>query len=171
MIVAFIDQSHPRRRAARIIQIAWPSHRPPSRRPRGHRADQRRWRGQRTSTVAWVAGPTAIRARRPGLARSRRCFDGRSEVEVPLAAPDGRRGHDHRGKRRSDRRVDRRLPRARRQERGRAVSVQHGRADRWRCRAYAAAGQQYIAVVSGSPSNFWADQNRGAPTIFVFGLP
>ena len=36
---------------------------------------------------------------------------------------------------------------------------------------YAAAGQQYIAVVSGSPSNFWVDQNRGAPTIFVFGLP
>ena len=36
---------------------------------------------------------------------------------------------------------------------------------------YAAAGQQYIAIVSGSPSNFWVDQNRGAPTIFVFGLP
>jgi alcohol dehydrogenase (cytochrome c) len=36
---------------------------------------------------------------------------------------------------------------------------------------YAATGQQYIAVVSGSPSNFWVDQNRGAPTIFVFGLP
>ena len=36
---------------------------------------------------------------------------------------------------------------------------------------YAVAGQQYIGVVSGSPSNFWVDQNRGAPTIFVFGLP
>ena len=36
---------------------------------------------------------------------------------------------------------------------------------------YAAAGQQYIAVVSGSPSNYWVDRNQGAPTIFVFSLP
>jgi alcohol dehydrogenase (cytochrome c) len=36
---------------------------------------------------------------------------------------------------------------------------------------YAAGGQQYIAVTSGSPSPFWVDQNRGAPTVVVFGLP
>jgi len=36
---------------------------------------------------------------------------------------------------------------------------------------YAAGGRQYIAVTSGSPSPFWVDQNRGAPTIVVFGLP
>jgi PQQ-dependent dehydrogenase (methanol/ethanol family) len=36
---------------------------------------------------------------------------------------------------------------------------------------YAAAGKQYIAVASGSPSNFWVDRNPGAPTIVVFALP
>lgn len=36
---------------------------------------------------------------------------------------------------------------------------------------YAAGGRQYIAVVSGSPSNFWVDKYRGAPTIVVFALP
>jgi alcohol dehydrogenase (cytochrome c) len=36
---------------------------------------------------------------------------------------------------------------------------------------YAAGGQQYIAVTSGTPSNMWVDRNAGSPTIVVFGLP
>jgi alcohol dehydrogenase (cytochrome c) len=36
---------------------------------------------------------------------------------------------------------------------------------------YAAGGRQYIAVASGSPSNFWTERNPGAPTIVVFALP
>jgi alcohol dehydrogenase (cytochrome c) len=36
---------------------------------------------------------------------------------------------------------------------------------------YAAGGRQFIAVASGSPSNFWVDRNPGSPTIVVFGLP
>ena len=36
---------------------------------------------------------------------------------------------------------------------------------------YAAGGQQYIAVASGSPSNFWVDRNPGSPTIVVFTVP
>jgi len=35
---------------------------------------------------------------------------------------------------------------------------------------YAVAGKQYVAVASGSPSNFWVDRNPGAPTIVVFAL-
>jgi alcohol dehydrogenase (cytochrome c) len=35
---------------------------------------------------------------------------------------------------------------------------------------YAAGGRQYVAVASGSPSNFWNDRNAGAPTIVVFAL-
>jgi len=35
---------------------------------------------------------------------------------------------------------------------------------------YAAGGKQYVAVASGSPSNFWVDRNPGAPTIVVFAL-
>ena len=37
---------------------------------------------------------------------------------------------------------------------------------------YAAGGRQYIAVSSGSPSDFWViGRNSGAPTIVVFALP
>jgi alcohol dehydrogenase (cytochrome c) len=36
---------------------------------------------------------------------------------------------------------------------------------------YSAGGRQYIAVASGSPSNFWTERNPGAPTIVVFTLP
>jgi alcohol dehydrogenase (cytochrome c) len=36
---------------------------------------------------------------------------------------------------------------------------------------YSAGGRQYIAVASGSPSNFWVDQHPGSPTIVVFALP
>lgn len=36
---------------------------------------------------------------------------------------------------------------------------------------YAAGGRQYIAVASGSPSNFWTESNPGSPTIVVFALP
>ena len=36
---------------------------------------------------------------------------------------------------------------------------------------YAAGGRQYIAVASGSPSNFWVERSPGAPTIVVFALP
>jgi alcohol dehydrogenase (cytochrome c) len=35
---------------------------------------------------------------------------------------------------------------------------------------YAAGGRQYVAVASGSPSNFWVDRNAGSPTIVVFTL-
>jgi glucose dehydrogenase len=35
---------------------------------------------------------------------------------------------------------------------------------------YAAGGKQYVAVASGSPSNFWVDRNAGSPTIVVFTL-
>ena len=34
-----------------------------------------------------------------------------------------------------------------------------------------AGGRQYVAVASGSPSNFWVAGNAGAPTIVVFALP
>jgi alcohol dehydrogenase (cytochrome c) len=36
---------------------------------------------------------------------------------------------------------------------------------------YAVGGRQYIAVASGSPSNFWVERSPGAPTIIVFALP
>jgi alcohol dehydrogenase (cytochrome c) len=36
---------------------------------------------------------------------------------------------------------------------------------------YSVGGRQYIAVASGSPSNFWTERNPGAPTIVVFALP
>jgi alcohol dehydrogenase (cytochrome c) len=36
---------------------------------------------------------------------------------------------------------------------------------------YAAGGRQYVAVASGSPSNYWVDRNAGSPTIVVFALP
>jgi alcohol dehydrogenase (cytochrome c) len=36
---------------------------------------------------------------------------------------------------------------------------------------YATGGRQYVAVSSGSPSNFWVDRSPGAPTVIVFGLP
>jgi PQQ-dependent dehydrogenase (methanol/ethanol family) len=36
---------------------------------------------------------------------------------------------------------------------------------------YATGGKQYIAVASGSPSNFWVERSPGAPTIIVFALP
>ena len=35
---------------------------------------------------------------------------------------------------------------------------------------YAAGGRQYVAVASGSPSNYWVDRNPGSPTIVVFAL-
>jgi alcohol dehydrogenase (cytochrome c) len=36
---------------------------------------------------------------------------------------------------------------------------------------YAAGGKQYVAVSTGSPSDFWVSRDSGAPTIVVFGLP
>jgi len=36
---------------------------------------------------------------------------------------------------------------------------------------YSVAGRQYVAVASGSPSNFWVDRNPGAPTVLVFAIP
>lgn len=35
---------------------------------------------------------------------------------------------------------------------------------------YAVGGKQYVAVASGSPSNFWVERDPGAPTILVFAL-
>ncbi len=35
---------------------------------------------------------------------------------------------------------------------------------------YASGGRQYVAVASGSRSNFWIESNPGSPTIVVFGL-
>lgn len=37
--------------------------------------------------------------------------------------------------------------------------------------SYSTGGRQYIAVASGSPSNFWNESNPGSPTIVVFALP
>jgi alcohol dehydrogenase (cytochrome c) len=36
---------------------------------------------------------------------------------------------------------------------------------------YAVDGRQYVAVATGSPSNFWVERSPGAPTIVVFALP
>jgi alcohol dehydrogenase (cytochrome c) len=36
---------------------------------------------------------------------------------------------------------------------------------------YEVGGRQYVAVASGSPSNFWVLGNPGSPTIVVFALP
>ena len=36
---------------------------------------------------------------------------------------------------------------------------------------YGVGGKQYVAVASGSPSNFWVERNPGSPTIVVFALP
>lgn len=35
---------------------------------------------------------------------------------------------------------------------------------------YAVGGKQYVAVASGSPSNFWVERSPGAPTIVVFAI-
>jgi alcohol dehydrogenase (cytochrome c) len=36
---------------------------------------------------------------------------------------------------------------------------------------YAENGNQYVAVMSGRPSPYWANEIAGAPTVFLFGLP
>lgn len=36
---------------------------------------------------------------------------------------------------------------------------------------YEEAGKQYVAVMSGRPSNFWVSEIAGAPTVFLFALP
>ena len=37
---------------------------------------------------------------------------------------------------------------------------------------YATGGRQYVAVSSGSPSDFWVSRDAaGSPTIVVFALP
>jgi len=36
---------------------------------------------------------------------------------------------------------------------------------------YEEAGKQYVAVMSGRPSPFWASEIAGAPTVFLFALP
>ncbi len=36
---------------------------------------------------------------------------------------------------------------------------------------YDEAGKQYVAVMSGHPSNFWSSEIAGAPTVFLFALP
>ena len=97
---------------------------------------------------------------------------GAREMEVPLAAPDGGGGDDHRRQRRDDRRADRRLPRLRR-----ALPATCSTASTPAARSaaasitYAVGGKQYVAVASGSPSNFWVERNPGSPTIVVFALP
>lgn len=37
--------------------------------------------------------------------------------------------------------------------------------------SYELGGKQYVAAMSGRPSQFWVDQNPGAPTMFLFSLP
>jgi len=37
--------------------------------------------------------------------------------------------------------------------------------------SYAADDRQYVAVSSGSPSDFWVIGHSGSPTIVVFALP
>ncbi len=36
---------------------------------------------------------------------------------------------------------------------------------------YEESGKQYVAVMSGKPSNFWVSEIAGAPTVFLFALP
>jgi len=36
---------------------------------------------------------------------------------------------------------------------------------------YEEAGKQYVAVISGKPSDFWVSEISGAPTVFLFALP
>jgi len=36
---------------------------------------------------------------------------------------------------------------------------------------YEEGGTQYVAVMSGRPSNFWINEIAGAPTVFLFALP
>ncbi len=36
---------------------------------------------------------------------------------------------------------------------------------------YEEAGKQYVAVMSGRPSQFWVNEIAGAPTVFLFALP
>ena len=36
---------------------------------------------------------------------------------------------------------------------------------------YQLDGKQYVAVMSGSPSRFWASEYAGSPTVFLFALP
>lgn len=36
---------------------------------------------------------------------------------------------------------------------------------------YEEGGRQYVAVMSGKPSNFWISEITGAPTVFFFALP
>lgn len=36
---------------------------------------------------------------------------------------------------------------------------------------YEEAGKQYVAVMSGKPSMFWANEIAGSPTVFLFALP
>ena len=65
-----------------------------------------------------------------GLGHRDRRLDRRGEVEVPLAAPDGRLGDDHGRQPAADRRADRRLPGPRRADR-RASSTASTPAARW----------------------------------------
>jgi alcohol dehydrogenase (cytochrome c) len=37
--------------------------------------------------------------------------------------------------------------------------------------SYEEGGKQYVAVMSGKPSNFWISEIAGAPTVFLFALP
>ena len=81
------------------------------------------------------------------------------------------------------RRADRRFRRVRRAQRRRALPLQHRRTDRRRHRHLRGrTARQYIAVASGSPSNFWVEtpsasleagrgRGVGAPTVVVFALP
>ena len=36
---------------------------------------------------------------------------------------------------------------------------------------YEIDGKQYVGVISGRPSGYWADRNPSAPTVFLFALP
>ena len=36
---------------------------------------------------------------------------------------------------------------------------------------YAIDGHQYVAAMSGQPSELWVEEHPGSPTAFVFALP
>ena len=102
--------------------------------------------------------------------RDRR-IERRREMEVPLATPDGRRRHHHRGKRADHRGADGRFPGSRRADGDVLYRFNTGGSMGGGIVTYAVGGKQYIAAASGSPSNFWVDKYPGSPTVVVFKLP
>ena len=92
-------------------------------------------------------------------------------MEVSINAAYGVRGNDHKGQSCVHRRGDRRLL---------ALDAHSGKV-LYRFNTgggigggvvtYEEGGKQYVAVMSGRPSNYWINEIAGAPTVFLFALP